>query len=57
MPVKNSKRLTVDIPEKLHRQLKIGAINRDISMNELIRKLLIKELSKDETKPLKTRKK
>lgn len=51
------KRLTVDIPESLHKKLKIGAIHREVSMNELIRQLIEDELRNDKKKAAKTKRK
>lgn len=47
---KKIKRLTVDIPELLHKELKIASINRDLSMNELIRQLIVNELAGKKSK-------
>lgn len=40
---KKIKRLTVDLPVELHARLKIGCINRQTTMNELIRSLIEQE--------------
>ncbi|WFU07538.1 plasmid partition protein ParG (plasmid) [Rhizobium sp. CB3171] len=42
-PTEVLKRLTIDMPESLHRRVKIGCTMRGTKMNELIRELLERE--------------
>jgi plasmid stability protein len=39
-----TKRLTIDIPEPLHKALKIRAVNEDGTMAEIVRQLLMQQL-------------
>ena len=38
------KRLTIDIPESLHKSLKMRAVNEGATMAEIVRQLLIRRL-------------
>lgn len=42
-PVEILKRLTIDMPESLHRRVKVGCSMRGTKMNEVIRELLERE--------------
>ena len=43
------KRLTIDIPEELHRAIKLKAVADDISMADFVRQLLVEHLAQGET--------
>jgi predicted HicB family RNase H-like nuclease len=39
-----TKRLTIDIPARLHKQLKIQAVTDGVTMAEIVRQLLVQQL-------------
>jgi hypothetical protein len=43
-----SKRLTIDIPAQLHRTLKMQAVTNDVTMAEIVRQLLVQQLTQDD---------
>ena len=42
------KRLTIDIPEEVHRAVKLKAVANDISMADFVRQLLTDQLARGE---------
>ena len=42
------KRLTIDIPEEVHRAVKLKAVANDISMADFVRQLLTDHLARGE---------
>ena len=40
------RRLTINLPEDLHKQMRLAAIERDCTSTQIIERLLIKELTK-----------
>lgn len=40
------RRLTINLPEELHKQMRLAAIERDCTSTQIIERLLIKELTK-----------
>jgi predicted DNA binding CopG/RHH family protein len=47
----DEKRLTVDIPEELHRRLKIRCVELGLEIKEMIRQLIEEYLVKAEKRP------
>ena len=45
-PVKKMKRLTLDIPEPLHRSIKLRAVEQGVPMVDMLRELLEKHYGK-----------
>jgi predicted DNA binding CopG/RHH family protein len=45
-PVKKMKRLTLDIPESLHRSIKLRAVEQGVPMVDMLRELLEKHYGK-----------
>jgi hypothetical protein len=39
------KRLSIEVPEQLHRRIKIGCATRGVKLSDVVRKLLAKEFS------------
>ncbi len=44
-PIRKPKRLTIDIDPDLHRELKISCAMRDIQIADLLRQLIVKDLT------------
>lgn len=42
------RRLTINLPEALHKKLKLAAVEQDCTATEIIERLLVKELGKNE---------
>jgi ATP-dependent Clp protease adapter protein ClpS len=43
-----TKRLTIDIPDQLHRMLKIQAVNDEVTMTDIVRQLLVQQFAQDD---------
>jgi predicted HicB family RNase H-like nuclease len=42
-----TKRLTIDIPARLHKRLKIQAVTDGVTMAEIVRQLLVQQLAQN----------
>ena len=43
-----TKRLTIDIPARLHKTLKIKAVTDGVTMAEIVRQLLVQQLAQND---------